>query len=164
MRVILLALRALIIFVGQVLVSTIGVAVLTAFLTFSSYSMMHSWNHTISTRGASRLLTEVPGFPVQVLVALMTGFLIAKHTRSRLAAWAWIVPALAICGAFIWEPRTDASILSHYFGYGCTPMNRCFDQFLFTLPLEAAVSYALGATLSLRLYAPGSQRASDPVA
>jgi hypothetical protein len=139
-------------FLVHALVSTIGVIVVSACLIFALYSNLRTWRPPFTAKGPSWILTEMPGFPIQAIVGLSLGLLAGKYTRSNFAMWTWVLPGAILCIAMILEPRNDPSILAHYFGRGCNPANRCFDQLGFTLPFLAAVAYGVGALLSRKLY------------
>jgi hypothetical protein len=139
-------------FVVHLLLSTFGVIILSGFLTFASYGMLHTWNPTISAQGASSALTLIPGFPIQATAAIILGAAAGKLCRGTAVFWVWVVPAAALCFAMSFEPRTEGNLFAHYFGTGCNPSNRCFDQLGFTLPTIAAVVYSLSARISREIY------------
>lgn len=130
------------------LISTIGVIILSALLTFLLYSVFRLIAPSFTTSGASWILTEVPGFPVQIAFGLIVGFVLGRYTRHRIMTRVWILPLTILCFAALFVPKVDSSLFSHFFGGGCSPSNRCFDQLLFTLPCVASAAYASGAKLA----------------
>jgi hypothetical protein len=110
------------------------------------------------------VLTGNPYFPVQVVLGLLLGFLIARHLRHREMMLTWIIPLIALSYAFIAVPTFLPSLtppqfqagvgesrLAHYFGWGCQAATRCMDQTIVTLPFYASVAYSLGALLAGRV-------------
>jgi hypothetical protein len=106
------------------------------------------------------ILTGTPYFPVQIAMGLLLGFLIGRHFQHSVMRWVWIIPLVALSYAVVAVPTflpsftppdfqagVGQSRLSHYFGWGCEPMNRCLDQIYMTLPFYISLSYALGAIL-----------------
>ena len=141
-------LRRVLLFALHQLISTIGVIVLSGVLCFDVFALLHVANPLLNATRASWLLTEVPGFPVQILIGLLIGFLSAKVTRSRSLLLVWIVPLLFLCFGALIVVRSTPSILSYLFGSTCKPAEHCFDQLLFTLPFLASLGYTAGATLA----------------
>lgn len=138
--------RAVFLFTLHQLISTIGVVVVSGVLAFAVIGLVHTiFPAAIS---ASWLLTEVPGFPVQVFVGIVLGFLLERVTRSSSALWVWILPSFLLCiGALVIVSPTS-SILQHLFGSSCKPAEHCFDSLLFTLPFIASIGYSAGAVLA----------------
>ncbi len=139
-------------FLAHLLIGTIGVLILSDFLASSSFSIVHLWNPAANLRHVHWILTEIPGFPVQAVVGLLLGFVLAKRMRSGVMAWVWILPLVSLCFAALFLDRNSPSVLSHYFGWGCRPADRCFDQLGVTLPLIASTAYALGGKLGERCW------------
>lgn len=134
-------------FVMHVLVSTVGVIVLSGFLLFGAFSLLRIFNPSISTVVARHLLTEVPLFPVQIVVGALLGFFVGRYmSRTVLKALLCVPVFLLICGVLIGY-REGVSLVSHFLGYGCTVAGRCFDQFLITLPALTCLAYACGASI-----------------
>ena len=76
------------------LLSTVGVPVLGAFLTF-----------TVSPPSEARwILTETPYFPVQIALALVIGFGLPRFLRHWLMEWVWALPFSILCVSFILTP------------------------------------------------------------
>lgn len=140
--------RAVGTFVLHLLWSTIGVLLSSALGVYSAYSVLHEWDQWFTPKLASRTLTEVPGFPIQVAVGLLYGFRAGRTSRSPLVLWIWLVPALALLIAAAEAPHTSRPLLAHFFGTMCSPSDGCFDQVGLTLPLLASASYAAGAKIA----------------
>jgi hypothetical protein len=139
--------RRILLFAFHQLMSTIGIAVISGVLCFFIVRSLHMVSPSLTAMRASWLLTEVPGFPVQVLVGVVLGFLLERATRSRSALWVWIIPSLFLCFGAVIVVHPASSTLAHLFGSGCKPAAHCFDQLLFTLPFLASLGYTAGAAL-----------------
>jgi hypothetical protein len=141
------------VFLMHQVISTIGVIVVAAFLIFSSIPLIRVWQPAFGVRQVHWILTETPYFPVQTLYALLLGGVIGDWSKSRTMLWVWVLPFLFLCCAMVFRTpvsavagfSADQSLMAHFFGYGCAPQNRCFDQIVFTLPFYAASCYSLGA-------------------
>jgi hypothetical protein len=127
------------------IISTLGVTILSGVLVFAVAGIIHII--TPSTFRASWLLTEVPGFPVQFLVAVGLGCLLGNPARSRTPLLVWIPPLgfLAFGASIVTHPRSSA--FGYLIGNSCKPSQHCFDQLLFTLPFVAAFGYSIGAAV-----------------
>lgn len=123
------------------IISTLGVIVLASLLTFS----------TSSVPQARWILTETPYFPVQIGLALVVGFVLQRYLQHRVMLWVWLLPSLVLIISFVLTPLPFVGRLERYFGRGCRPEFRCFDQLAVTLPFYAAASYSLAALLSRAL-------------
>ena len=156
----------LILFVTHQFVATLGVLVAAPYVTnfFRNFLSIFGW--AIEKREVSWILSETPYFPAQVLLALFFGWLLRSHFRHRSMLWVWVLPCAILCSVVIAFPTTGqlalaqyASLsspfrLSHFFGSGCQPTNRCLDQLLFTMPFYSAAAYSLGAALAGKVGGP----------
>jgi hypothetical protein len=144
-------------FVGHLLISTFGVGVAAAVLTYSVVLPLHQVFPSLSSRTVHWILTETPYFPVQIVVGLLWGFQLGRRYRHRVMLWTWVVPALAIAFFILVVPLPPVLIsgveitkTEHFFGRECLPQNHCFEWVL-TLLLYAAAAYSLGAFVARRL-------------
>ena len=131
----------------HLLISTIGVGFLSNLMTFFLFKLAHSFGAAVTIRQLHWTLTEVPGFPVQAVVGLIVGFVLAKYMRRMVMIWIWLLPLAFLCVRILSSLGEYPSIWDHFFGYGCSPTEHCFDQVGLTLPLVASVTYSLGARL-----------------
>jgi hypothetical protein len=144
-------------FLGHLLISTFGVAVAAAVLTYSAVPPLHQLFPSLNSRTIHWILTETPYFPVQIVVGLLWGFLLGRRYRHLVMLWTWVVPALAIALLILFVPLrpvvvagTEITKIEHFFGRKCLPQNHCFE-WAFTLLLYSAAGYSLGAFLERRL-------------
>jgi len=147
-------LKAFASFVAHQCMSTIGIIVISAFQAFSVCSLIHPLNASVGSKQASWILTEVPGFPIQVLVGFTSGLVLARKRRhNRTMQWVWILPLAFLCfgvltflrSSSVISVTSSSSIISHFFGRGCELKEHCLDQIGFTLPFLASSAYAIGA-------------------
>jgi hypothetical protein len=136
------AIKEIGLFLAHLVGSWLGIPAAAAFETLSEVTP--KWGHWI--------LTETPFFPVQILLGLAVGFWLSRRFGNRVMLWTWIVPALILVGAILFEPQGFLSGgLTHgrrFFGESCLPQKRCFDQLVFTMPFYSATAYSLGALLA----------------
>jgi hypothetical protein len=137
-------------FIAHLLCSTLGVLVSAAFLLFFEYGIIRIWNPLFTSTLASYTLTEIPGFPVQIVMGVMLGFVMGRRGRSRMIYWTWIVPLLCLLIAMAFAPSTSRPLLDHFFRDGCGPADGCIDQTALTLPFFASVAYSVGAGFARR--------------
>jgi hypothetical protein len=134
----------------------------TAPLVFSlAFKFLLLFGHRYSQRAFYSIVSEKPYFPVQIIFALILGWLIGRTLRHRSMVWVWVLP-LAILGYSLvtasslvpeWtsvldRPGIGQSRFSHYFGWGCRPADRCLDQLLITMPFYSSLAYSMGAVLA----------------
>jgi hypothetical protein len=133
-------------FVIHLIVSTFGVAVAAAVLTYAVVLPLHLFFPSLGPRTAGWILTETPYFPVQIVIGLLWGFEIARRHWHPVMLWTWIAPGLVIA-FFILFVNLPPVVVSgveitkteHFFGWSCLPQNRCVEQVPLTLLLYAAV-------------------------
>lgn len=146
--------------IAHTVIGTAGVPILTAVLTFPAVGIASHFVPGTTPKLPNVLLTEVPGFPLQVVIGLALGYLVWRLAKQRAAFWAW-VPPVAILLAMILRSASSAEratgvlqlpIVSfeHFFGAGCRLAQHCFDQVIYALPTVAAISYSLGAFVASR--------------
>jgi hypothetical protein len=150
------------VFVGHEFMATLGVGISAAFVTdFSFATLRPLGSRLFSSYNASWLVTELPYFPMQIILGLWLGWSFRRRFQHHSMLWVWVLPFLILCYAVIAGPiimlHPDSIIaqagggfspLSHYFGRGCDPRDLCLDQLMFTMPFYASVAYALGALLA----------------
>jgi hypothetical protein len=150
--------KSVIIFVIHQFVGTLGIAFFAYFLGSSIFELPSLFGRTYSMRSLHWILTENPFFPVQIALGLYFGWLLGRRYKHRSMLWIWIVPALILSYAVVAVPTLTprprsvlaqtGTPLSHYFGWGCQPKDRCLDQLLITMPFYVAAAYSIGAWLA----------------
>ena len=131
------------------LISIFGVIAISGFLVFFTYSVLHALNPVFDPHRASWILTEIPGFPVQATLGLLTGYILGWILKSKAMLWVWLLPLFyLVFGMVFITEDLSAPLFSRFFGYGCGPAHGCFEQLMFTLPFLASSCYAIGALLS----------------
>lgn len=145
--------RSALIFVMHQFIATEGViwvTILGTFLLRGSISQVsEAWAHSV-TRGLHVILT--PFFPIQILAGGYAGWSLYRRWAGRSMFSVWILPGVVLTYVVIaiptfspWSLTPQTGPLSHYFGWGCQPDDRCYDQLTFTQPFYASVAYSLGA-------------------
>lgn len=142
-------------FLAHLIVSTLGVGITAAALTYSVVLPLHQFFPSLGSRTVHWILTETPYFPVQIAVGLLWGFQLGRRYRHKVMLWTWTVPALSIVLLVLFASFPPAVVggveitgVEHFFGWACLPQNHCYEQVGLTLPLYAAVAYSLGAFLA----------------
>lgn len=141
-------LPSIVLFALHQVVGTIGIMVLAGFICDALLRLVHSAIPSTADIHANWLLTEIPGFPVQVLLGTAVGFLFARGTLSRAAVWVWIIPSLFLCFGAAIVVHPVGFRLDYLFGSACKPAQHCFYQILFTLPFVTSLAYTVGAALA----------------
>jgi len=154
--------RAVLTFLMHQAISTAGIALLVKYLAASSLQMVRAMPWQYPEHAWYQIFAYRPYFPVQIVMGLSFGWLLARRLGHRTMMWVWILPALVlgyaviavqtftpdITSVLLWS-GTSQSWLTHYFGSGCQMKQRCFDQVLVTQPFYTAAAYAIGARLAL---------------
>jgi hypothetical protein len=155
--------KRLAVFLVHQLIGTWGIGVAAPLALILCSDIVRVFGVAVYMRGVHRILTETPYFPVQVLFGLFLGWLLARFLPHRSMLWVWIVPLGVLCCAVIAFPWTgqltipqyaglsSSSRFAHFFGWGCSPRNRCLDQLMITMPLYSASAYSLGAWLARKM-------------
>jgi len=145
-------------FLLHLIVSTLGVILLAALSAFTLTSALHPIFPTIGSRTASRILTETPYFPAQIVTGLLLGFQLGRRYDHRVMLWTWVAPASLISCLILFVPLSPVVVsgveitpIQHFFGWACLPQNHCFEQVGFTVLLYAASAYSVGALLVRRI-------------
>jgi hypothetical protein len=152
------SLKAIPLFIIHQVIGTCGVAVFAYFLGSSVFELFRLFDRHYSMRPLYWILTETPFFPVQIALGFCLGWWVGRRYHHRSMIWVWILPILVLCYALLDFPSLNlqyASVfshssgpLSHYFGWGCSPQDRCLDQLLITMPFYAAAAYSMGGWLA----------------
>ncbi|HEY0701320.1 MAG TPA: hypothetical protein VGD60_01005 [Candidatus Acidoferrales bacterium] len=152
-------------FILHQLIATYGITATAPFLMTLSFRIFRLFAHRYPDRTFNSILTEIPSFPVQIIFALLLGWLLGRALQRRVMLWVWVIPFAILCAAFfavsipatempsiISQPFPGQIRLAHFFGYGCRPANRCIDQLLLTLPFYSSLAYAFGALLARKVF------------
>jgi hypothetical protein len=137
----------------------------TAPLVFSlGFKFLLVFGHSYPRKTFYSMVSEKPYFPVQIIFALLLGWLLGSALRHRSMVWVWVLPFAILCYSLItatvlipeWtsvlaRPGVGQSWFSHYFGRGCQPAAHCLDQLLITMPFYSSLAYSIGALLARRI-------------
>lgn len=154
-------------FILHQLLSVLGIGLACAVITFELCSLPIHLGADLPATEANWLLTEIPGFPIQTLVALFAGFSLAKIYRHKEMLFVWILPLISlILGMVLVIPEVS---LSYFFSSACQPSNdyvvqrdHCVYQIVFGLPFLVSLAYALGALLARFSLRAGKQSTTGP--
>jgi hypothetical protein len=145
-------------------IGTFGIIFVTPWIVASSFDVLGLFGKHYPIRLLYWICTGTPYFPVQIALALLLGLLIGRHFQHRVMMLVWIIPLISLSYAFVAIPAFRPNLtprefqagivqsrLSHYFWWGCQPVNHCMDQTYFTLPFYIALFYSLGALLARKI-------------
>jgi hypothetical protein len=144
----------------------------TAPVVFSlAFKFLFLFVHNFPRRTFYSIVSELPYFPVQIIFALILGWLLGRALRHRSILWVWVLPLAILCYSLVTasvliptsvlaRPGVLQSTFSHYFGWGCRPADHCLDQLLITMPFYSSLVYSLGAFLA-RSLAPSGRAANQ---
>jgi hypothetical protein len=142
-------------FLVHQLVGTLGVMILAGMLVAIAFDFLKPLVHSIASRGVYGVLAGSPYFPVQVIVALLLGWLLSDLSGQESMLWIWVLPYAWLAYWFARLPAVLGMTLQerffYFFGWGCRPENHCIDQMGDTLPFYTAVAYSVGALLAREL-------------
>lgn len=159
-----LQIKSVLVFLMHQAIATLGVVVAAYIPTLILVDFLFPERpQFLSEHDVSRLLTQLPYFPVQILEGLCLGWALGRGLRQRAMLWVWVLPALILCYAFINPPNIspgftsavaltfrNKSVRSHFFGSACRAdiEDGCLDQLTFTMPFYASAAYSIGALLA----------------
>lgn len=138
----------------------------TAPVVFSlAFKFLFLFGHNYPRKTFYSIVT-LPYFPVQIIFALILGWLLGRALRHRSIVWVWVLPLAILCYSLVTarvliptsvlaHPGVLQSRFSHYFGWGCQPADHCLDQLLITMPFYSSLAYSMGAFLARRLAQSG---------
>jgi hypothetical protein len=136
-------------------VGTLGVVLLAGMLASIAFELPNPWVHGSTRHNVYVVMTAVPYFPAQIVVAFLLGWLISDLFAHDSMLWVWVLPYIWLVYDFVRSPAvsgmTFQSRFSHFFGWGCRPENHCIDQVGVTLPLYAAIAYSIGALVARKI-------------
>src|SRR5215467_8736989 len=134
----------------------------TAPIVFSlAFKCLLLFGRSYPRRAFYAVVSGFPYFPVQIIFALILGWLLGRALRHRSIVWVWVLPLVIVCySVTTFRTLVPTSVLasigqsrfSYYFGWGCRPENHCLDQLLITMPLYSCFAYSLGAALARRAF------------
>lgn len=159
-------------FLFQQILATFGVILTAGSIVFAFSPLIQQLDHAFRP---SWLLTEIHFFPVQILVGFTCGLQLAPRIKTSSALWTWVLPLVILLFAMAVSSPPDSVLIPawkfgiplewlgtstsrfwHFFGAGCEPRLRCFDQIVLTLPFYASSAYSLGMVVG-RKRMSGSQ-------
>ena len=144
----------------------------TAPIVFSlGFKFLFLFGHSYPRKVFYSLVSESPYFPVQIIFALILGWLLGRVLRNRSMVWVWVLPLTILSYSVVTSrvlvptsvfagPGAGQSWFSHYFGWGCRPADHCLDQLLITMPFYSSLAYSLGAALARRTLGFASSRST----
>lgn len=148
--------KSVFIFIIHQLLATLGVMISANLVAFFLFAALKPLNASLfADHNVHQLLTALPYFPVQIGLALWYGWSLERRFQHRSMLWVWIIPLVILFFAFVDLPTVSSlSVplrLSHFFGWGCRPENRCVDQVVITMPFYSSAAYSTAAFLSRRM-------------
>jgi len=150
-------------FIMHQFLGTWGVGVFAYYLGTATLEVFKLFGLPHSMQPLYWILTENPFFPLQIALALYSGWYLARRLKHESMVWVWVIPGLILCCAILEMTAHRSSVFSrsggsfsHYLGWGCQPKDHCIDQLLITMPFYAATAYSIGARLGLKRVDSGS--------
>jgi hypothetical protein len=151
--------------IAHQLISTLGVMIISGELVFTFCAAARTWNPSVPAKLASRILTGIPGFPVQAVISLLLGFLLAKFfgrwVMVRVMVWMWVLPLILFGLTVLFPPMHGAPLFAPYARGNSGPGNTFLSLLSYSLPLVAAAGYSLGAKVADRRVHPAMNRHSS---
>ncbi len=154
-------LKAVLLFVMHQIIGTWGIAASAYFFAGLWFDLLGLLGRPYSMRPLHWILTETPFFPIQIALGLYSGWYLGRRLKHRSMIFVWLVPGLILGYAVVSFPALTLNLpsflvssgdpLSHYFGWGCQPKNRCLDQLLVTMPFYTATAYSIGAWVAQKM-------------
>jgi hypothetical protein len=142
------------IFAMHQFLATLGVLLWSGVLTSMVLGIPRIWGGVFFLTDVRNVLTAKPYYPVEIIVGLLSGWLVWRQFHHRVMLWIWVFPLITLAigmleGSTRMSPSYPGAVvsnfrpmLSHFFGYGCRIESNCFDQIGMTLPFYMALSYA----------------------
>jgi hypothetical protein len=133
-------------------------------LTASAVNLLRLLGFHLTKADYYWVLNGTPYFPVQIGEGLLLGWILGRYLRHRSMLWVWVLPFIYLCYAIVAIPTLNPDVtppafqagigqsrLTHYLGWGCQPVNHCYDQEVVTSLAYAAGAYSLGAFAAEKL-------------
>lgn len=157
--------KTVLVFVAHQVISTWGFIILAPLPFYFAHDIAGLAAFMVGRRltsSAAHELTGIPYYPVQIVFALMIGWLLSCRFKHRSMLWIWILPLVFLCYAVAAVPtffpmlvrasQPHQTPLAHYFGPHC---DRCTaqitDQMWVTLPFYTSVFYSVGAFVARKM-------------
>jgi hypothetical protein len=136
-------------------VGTFGVIALAGMLTYIAFEFPSPLGRPFTINDIRGVLTGTPYFPAQIVVALLTGWLLGELFAHDSMLWIWVLPYTWLVYDFARLPTVQRmpfpTRLSYFFGWGCRAEDDCIYQIGVALPFYVAVAYSSGALLARKL-------------
>src|SRR5262245_43967687 len=68
----------------------------------------------ISSKQMGQILTQTPYFPMQITLALFSGWTLARWLQHRSMLWVWILPFVALSIAFVNYPTYQPFVIGQF--------------------------------------------------
>jgi hypothetical protein len=125
-----------------------GIPVLSTFLIFTLISIFQGLNIAVPSNLASKLLTQVPGYPIQALLALILGLVLGRYFQRRVMLWVWVLPLALFCFVLLFPPLNGSSIFGPYFASQANHHATIRDQLSWSILVVPSLAYSLGGKLA----------------
>jgi hypothetical protein len=130
------------------IIGLIGIPVLSAVLIFPLCHLAQSMSPAIPSGLASRLLTQIPGFPIQACVGLLLGVILGRYSQRRIMLWVWVLPLLLFCFALLFPPLNGSSLFGPYYSPEAHHKSTFLEHLSWSILFIPSATYALGAKIA----------------
>jgi hypothetical protein len=101
------------IFVMHQFIGTWGVAIIVPFMVAESFAMLQPISPRLfNSHEVHWVATELPYFPMQIVVGLWVGWSLGRRLNHRSMLWVWVLPLLILCFAVAALPTLTPDQLS----------------------------------------------------
>jgi hypothetical protein len=125
-----------------------GIPVLSAFLVFTLCSIAEGLNPAVPHYLASRLLTQIPGFPIQACLGFLMGLILGRYSQRRVILWVWVVPLILFCLVLLFPQIYGSSLFGPYYSPDDHHKSTLLERLSWSILFIPSASYALGAKLA----------------
>jgi len=127
------------------IISLVGIPVLSAFLTFTLCSIAQSVTHSVPSGLASKLLTQIPGFPIQAILGFLLGLSLGNFSQRRVMMWVWVLPLILFCIALLFSPLNGSSQSGPLYPPEAHHKSTLLEQLSWSILFIPSAAYSLGA-------------------
>ena len=129
-------------------IGLVGIPVLSAFVIFTLCSIARGLNLAFLQYLEGSLLTQIPVYPVQASIGLLTGFVLGRYSQRRIILWIWVLPLILFCLALIFEPMNGSAVFGPYYFSETHHESTLLGRLSWSILFIPSAAYALGAKIA----------------
>lgn len=129
-------------------IGLVGIPVLSTVMVSSFCSIVQGSSPLFPPHLAGRLLTQIPGYPIQASLGILLGFILGRYSQRRVILSVWILPLVIFCLVLLIRPMDGSPAFGPYYLPEANHKTTLLEQLSWLIVVIPSAAYALGAKLA----------------